>query len=131
MPVAYAAAAYRQTGVVSRALEANPHQLIAQLLGGTLERIRLARALIVRGERARKAEAIRSAAAIVDGLRMSLDRSNGGAIAERLDALYEYIGQRLLEANATDDVARLDECERLLGTIDSAWAQLPQSKSGP
>jgi flagellar protein FliS len=131
MPVAHAAAAYRQTGVVSRALEGNPHQLIAQLLGGALERIRLARALIARGERARKADAIRSAAAIVDGLRMALDRASGGAIAERLDALYEYVGQRLLEANATDDVGRLDECDRLLGTIDAAWAQLPQSREAP
>jgi flagellar protein FliS len=84
-----------------------------------------------RGERARKAEAIRGAAAIVDGLRMALDRARGGEIAERLDALYEYVGQRLLEANAGDDLARLDECERLLATIDSAWVQIPQGRVGP
>jgi flagellar protein FliS len=125
------AAAYRQTGVSARALEASPHQLIAQLFGGALERIRLARVLMQRGERARKAEAIRGAAAIVDGLRMALDRARGGEIAERLDALYEYVGQRLLEANAGDDLARLDECERLLATIDSAWVQIPQGRVGP
>jgi flagellar protein FliS len=125
MPPSGALAAYRTTGVAARALEATPHQLIAQLLSGALERLHLARAALARGDRARKADAIRGAAAIVDGLRMSLDRARGGEIAERLDALYEYVGTRLLEANAQDDVARIEECERLLGTIDGAWRQIP------
>ena len=124
MSFAAAAAAYRQTGVASRSLEANPHQLIAQLLAGALERIRLARTLAVRGERARKAEAIRGAAAIVDALRLALDQRRGGEIAERLDALYEYVGRRLVEANAGDDASLLEECEGLLARIDEAWVQI-------
>ncbi len=124
MSFAAAAAAYRQTGVVSRSLESNPHQLVAQLLAGALERIRLARTLTLRGERGRKAEAIRGAAAIVDALRLALDQRRGGEIAERLDALYDYVGRRLVEANVADDVAVLEECESLLGSIDGAWSQI-------
>ena len=124
MSFAAAAAAYRQTGVSSRSLENNPHQLIAQLLAGALERIRVARTLAQRGERGRKAEAIRGASAIVDALRLALDQRRGGEIAERLDALYEYVGRRLVEANAGDDFALLDECERLLSQIDDAWSQI-------
>lgn len=124
MSFSAAAAAYRQTGVASRSLESNPHQLVAQLLAGALERIRLARTLTLRGERGRKAEAIRGAAAIVDALRLALDQRRGGQIAERLDALYDYVGRRLVEANAGDDVALLDECEGLLTSIDGAWAQI-------
>jgi flagellar protein FliS len=124
MSFAHAAAAYRQVGVSSRSLESNPHQLIAQLLAGAIERIRLARTLAQRGERGPKSDAIRGAAAIVDALRLALDQRRGGALAERLDALYEYVGRRLVEANAADDIARLDECEQLLSGIDSAWAQI-------
>ena len=127
MSFAAAAAAYRQTGVSSRSLEANPHQLIAQLLAGALERIRLARTLALRGERGRKAEAIRGAAAIVDALRLALDQRRGGEIAERLDALYEYVGRRLVEANAADDAALLEECEGLLSRVDEAWVQIGRS----
>lgn len=124
MSFAAAAAAYRQTGVASRSLESNPHQLVAQLLAGALERIRLARTLTVRGERGRKAEAIRGAAAIVDALRLALDQRRGGQIATQLDALYDYVGRRLVEANAGDDVAMLEECEGLLSSIDGAWNQI-------
>lgn len=124
MSFAAAAAAYRQTGVASRSLESNPHQLVAQLLAGALERIRLARTLTLRGERARKAEAIRGAAAIVDALRLALDQRRGGQIATQLDALYEYVGRRLVEANAGDDVGLLEECEGLLSSIDGAWNQI-------
>jgi flagellar protein FliS len=124
MSFAAAAAAYRQTGVSSRSLETNPHGLIAQLLAGALERIRIARTLARHGERGRKAQAIRGAAAIVDALRLALDQRRGAEIAERLDALYEYIGRRLVEANAADDSALLDECEHLLSQIDDAWVQI-------
>ena len=124
MSFAHAAAAYRQVGVSSRSLESNPHQLIAQLLAGAIERIRLARTLALRGERGPKSDAIRGAAAIVDALRLALDQRRGGVLAERLDALYEYVGRRLVEANVADDVARLDECEQLLSGIDGAWAQI-------
>jgi flagellar protein FliS len=116
------AAAYRQTGIASRSLENDPHQMIAQLLAGLLERIRLAHTLALRGERARKGDAIRAASAIVDALRLALDPGSGGAIAERLDALYEYVGLRLVEANAGDDAALLDECEGLIRSIADAWA---------
>jgi flagellar protein FliS len=131
MSFAHAAAAYRQVGVTSRSLEHNPHELIAQLLAGAIERIRRARTLAQRGERGPKSEAIRGAAAIVDALRLALDQRRGGALAEQLDALYEYVGRRLVEANAADDIARLDECEQLLGGIDSAWAQIGPPGNAP
>jgi flagellar protein FliS len=126
----HAASAYRQTGVVGRVLEADPQQLVAQLYAGALERIALARTALAANDRARKAEALNAAAQIVEGLRLALDRRAGGALAERLEALYDYIGVRLTQANAGDDGAALDECEALLARIAGAWNQIAAPRQG-
>ncbi len=118
---------YRQTSLAGAVLEASPHRLIALLLRGARERIQLASAALGRGDLARKAQAIGSACAIIDGLRMALDARAGGEIAERLDSLYEYSGLRLVEANAANDPVRLQEVDDLLGDIETAWASLPAS----
>ena len=52
---------------------------------------------------------------------MSLDHEAGGAIARNLDALYDYLGRRLLQANVRDDVEAIDEALALLRQIKSAW----------
>jgi len=52
----------------------------------------------------------------------------GGDIALNLDALYEYMCQRLMQANASNKPEWLDEVSRLLGEIRSAWLSIPQSR---
>ena len=59
---------------------------------------------------------------IIDsGLRAALDKKAGGEIAEGLDALYEYMGSRLLQANLKNQVDILEEVQRLLGELRGAW----------
>ena len=45
----------------------------------------------------------------------ALDHTNGGEIAWRLNGLYSYISERLIEANARQIDAPLAEVEVLLG----------------
>ncbi len=118
------AAQYRQTGVSSAVLEADPHRLIALLLAGANERIRLADACLSRGDIARKARAISEACAIIAGLNSSLDHAAGGEIASNLEALYDYSQRRLVEANLHNDPERLHEVAGLLGEIESAWSAI-------
>lgn len=45
--------------------------------------------------------------------------------------LYDYVLQRLTEANLHNDRAALDESLQLLGEIDSAWNAIPQEQRRP
>lgn len=116
---------YRQTSVSSAVLEADPHRLIALLLAGAGERIRLAAACLGNGDIPRKAQAIGEACAIIASLNASLDHAAGGEIAGNLEALYDYSQRRLVEANLYNDTAPLHEVAGLLGDIESAWAAIP------
>lgn len=120
-----AAAQYRQTGVASQVIDADPHQLIALLLTGARERILRAEALIARGDSARKAQAISETSNILAGLTGSLDHERGGEIAAGLQSLYDYCQRRLVEANLDNDPAKLREVAGLLADIENAWAAVP------
>ena len=60
------------------------------------------------------------------GLKASLDKSSGGDLAEKLDALYEYMSLRLIHANVKNDQAALDEVAHLLNEIRSAWVEIAE-----
>lgn len=120
---------YRQTGVSSAALDANPHRLIALMLAGARERARLAAACLQRGDLPRKSQAISDASAIIGGLNGALNMEAGGDIADGLQALYDYAQRRLLAANADNDPRPLHEVDDLLGDIESAWLAIAPDAS--
>ena len=117
---------YQQTNTNAQAAYADPHQLIAMLFNGALEKIAIAKGAMQRGELAQKGEAIGRVIAIVDGLRASLDADKGGDIARNLDALYEYMQRRLFEANNLNDSDLLDEVSALIKEVKSAWDLIPE-----
>jgi flagellar protein FliS len=125
--------AYRSTAVHSGVDAADPHRLVVMLMDGALERISAASGLMKHGGGVEKAQLLNRAVAIIDELRNSLNIKAGGAIAANLDSLYEYMCQRIMQANASNKPEWLDEVSRLLGEIRSAWLQLPQSRglAGP
>lgn len=106
-----------QTGIMS----ASPHRLIQMLLDGALGKISQAKGHILRNDVGQKGEAISTAVSIIGGLRDSLDHEQGGSIAVNLDQLYEYMTNRLMEANLKNDISVLDEVHNLLGEIKSGW----------
>ena len=116
---------YRQVGVQGAVADASPHKLVALLLAGALERVRRAIVLLERGDQALKGKAIGEVCAIVGHLNGSLDHEAGGEIAGNLASLYDYLMQRLTEANLHNDPAPLHECLELLGAIESAWNAIP------
>ncbi|SDY58224.1 flagellar protein FliS [Evansella caseinilytica] len=46
-----------------------------------------------------------------------------GIIADQLDAVYNYMADRIVEANITKDAAIIDDVIRHLETITSAWQE--------
>ena len=119
---------YRKVGVSSRVVDADPHRLVALLLEGAGERIRRAEACLAAGDQALKGKAIGEACAIIGHLNGSLDHEAGGEIAGNLSALYEYVLQRLTEANLNNDVVPLQESLSLIGEIEGAWNAIPQEQ---
>lgn len=124
--MSYAALAqYRNTSVYGEAQEASPHKLIEMLYAGVLDRLATARGAVSRGDLAGKARALSSALTIVEHLKMSLDLTAGGNIARNLDALYDYMRTRLLQANLKGDIAAIDEIADLVRRLKSAWDAMP------
>lgn len=120
--------AYARMGTESGAMSASPHQLITMLFDGAKTAIAMARHHMATQEIAAKGNAISKAINIVEnGLKASLDADAGGPagaeLAGNLAALYDYINERLLYANLRNDLALLDEADRLLESIGSAWRE--------
>lgn len=117
--------AYRRTGIATGVAAASPHQLVLMLYDAALEAVRQARLHLQARRIAAKGTALGKAARIVEeGLKASVDRRAGGALAAQLAELYDYITLRLLQANLRNDDAALDEVERLLGDLQAAWVQI-------
>ena len=115
------AAAYQKIGTQSGAEFASPHRLIQMLLDGALEKMIIARSHIERKEIQAKGEHISWAIRIIGGLQASLDKDNGGEIAETLGSLYIYVVEKLTEANATNDVSKLNEAIAIIKNIKEGW----------
>lgn len=114
-----------ETGVTG----ASPHGLVTMLLEGALEKVAAAKGHMQRRETAEKGACVSRVIAILDGLRMSLDKSAGGEIAANLDDLYDYMDRCLLRANYENDVRLLDEVAALLMQIRSAWVAIAQQNA--
>jgi len=116
--------AYRQTAVETRVHEADPHTLVQLMLEGAIQRLRMAEACVLSGDTPRKAKAASEAGAIVDSLSGCLDFEQGGEIAQRLEALYDYASRKIVTANAGNDAAGFNEAADLLAEVFAAWKQI-------
>ncbi len=119
-------AAYQTVASHGGVAASDPHGLILMLLDGALERIAAARGYMANRVLAEKGQLIGRAVAIVDELRVSVDPTQGGELAQNLIALYDYIGRQLMRANAENRVDVLDEVSGLLHEIRTAWIAIPQ-----
>ena len=114
--------AYAKVGLETGIVSASPHKLIVRLYDGPLVAVLSAQMHMKSGNIPEKGKSISKAIQIIDnGLRASLDKKAGGQIAEGLDALYEYMSARLLAANIHNDLALLEEVQRLLTDLRETW----------
>jgi flagellar protein FliS len=121
----FGAQAYKKISVESAVTAADRHQLVVMLYDGVLEAIKQAAGHMAAGRIDDKGRLLGKAVRIVEeGLKASLDRGAGGALAERLAALYDYISLRLLQAHLRNDDRALAEVSRLLTDLRSAWANI-------
>jgi flagellar protein FliS len=123
--------AYGRNSLDTAVESASPHRLIVMLFDGAIKAVSLAQIHIQSGAIAEKGAAISKAIAIIeDGLRLALDREKGGELAENLDALYDYMTQRLLEANLGNRLDLLEEVGGLLLELKTAWDAIDPALAG-
>ncbi|MEW6763095.1 MAG: flagellar export chaperone FliS [Pseudomonadota bacterium] len=122
------ASAYAKVGVETGVLAASPHRLIVMLFEGAETALRAALAQMSARDIPGKGRSISKAINIIDnGLRASLDTKAGGEIAGNLEALYEYMNTRLLQANLNNSEEMVQEVLKLLGELKGAWESIAPS----
>jgi flagellar protein FliS len=111
--------AYRTTQVQT----SSPAELILLLYDGAIKYCRQAEAHLDNGERELAHNALLRSQDIIDELAVSLDFSAGEEIAQGLLQLYDYMGQRLVEANIHKDKAPITEVAAMLQELRETWAE--------
>lgn len=118
--------AYRRTEVQSR----TPLELVVMLYDGALRFVTSAREAMARKDIRARRDATSRLLAILSQLQSTLDIQQGGEVASSLDALYDYMTERITTAAVTHDPAPLDEVRRLLEMLREAWQSIAQGPTG-
>ncbi|MBH9552752.1 flagellar export chaperone FliS [Inhella gelatinilytica] len=116
---------YSRVGLETEVHSASPHRLIAMLFEGLFTALAQAQGALEAQQRELKAHALSRAVRILDeGLKAGLDLEAGGELARQLHELYSYASLRLVQANARDDGAALQEVRLLLEPVRDAWSAI-------
>ncbi|WP_100642155.1 flagellar export chaperone FliS [Alteromonas facilis] len=118
--------AYKKGGLKQSVASADPHKLTLMLMQGALDKMAYAKGCMERKDLAGRSEHLSRATAIVINLRDTLDMSSGGEVADNLYSLYDYMVQRLTDANVENSLQIVDEVISLLSPIRDAWLQIPE-----
>lgn len=118
--------AYKKGNLKQDIATADPHRLTLMLMQGALDRMAYAKGCMERKDLAGKSEHLSRVSAILLNLRDTLDLNVGGEVAQNLYALYEFMVQRLLDANVQNSLQIMDEVINLLLPIKTAWASIPE-----
>ena len=116
---------YQKEATKSQMADAEPYQIIQMLMAGVLDSLALAKGSLERGDYEQKGRSISKASSIIIALRSSLDFDIGGEVSDNLNALYEYMTERLVDASLAKDSEAIDEVSSLFREIKSAWDEIP------
>ena len=124
--------ALHQYGVIdtdTKAEFASAYELTKMLFSGALKSLALIPMLMDRKDHEQIAKEISRSIGIINGLRDSLDLSQG-ELAENLFQLYSYMTQQLMSAHRANDADAVRAVRKLLAEIDDAWSQIPVDLRG-
>lgn len=96
-------------------------KLIVMLYDGAIKFLKLAIKEIEAGNAEEKGKYISKAIDIIFELNTVLNTEAGGEIAMNLRKLYLFMGRHLTEANAKQDIGKIEEVIKLLEDLNQSW----------
>lgn len=115
----------------NQVLAADPIGLVLLLNEGALGAMRQARELLREGRIQERSNAITKSMQLVAELQGSLDLDQGGEIAQSLAQLYAFTQERLIEANAEQKLAPLEEAYAILSILHEGWKEISLQPGAP
>jgi len=117
---------------------ASPIQLVCMLYDGAIKFANFALAGIKEKNIEKKTVNIVKTEKIINELRISLNFEKGGEISTNLDKLYDFMYTYLIDANANEDIAKLEHVIRILSMLRESWYAIankqntaPQAQQAP
>lgn len=104
-------------------------RIITLLYDGAADFTKLAVRMLEEENIPKKALYISKVTAIITELSSSLDVEKGKEIASRLQSLYTFIIDRLITANAKNDLAQLKEAQRVIEILRDGWKEMEAGES--
>ena len=108
---------YQQNSVMT----ASPQELTLMLYNGCLKFIKLAKRAMAEGKFEEKNINLIKAQNIIQEMQITLNREI--EVADGMSQLYEYIYNRLIEANMKNDAEILEEAEGQVTELRDTWKQ--------
>ncbi len=108
---------YQETAVITQ----NKGKLVVMLYEGAIKFLKLAIKEIEAKSPEAKGEHISKAIDILYELNTVLDMEAGGEVSTNLRKLYLFMGRHLTEANAEQDIGKIEEVIKLLEELNQGW----------
>ena len=109
--------AYQENAVTTQ----SKGRLIVMLYDGAIKFLKLAIKEIESKDPEAKGKYISKAIDILFELNTVLDTEAGGEIAMNLRKLYLFMGRHLTEANAKQDIGKIEEVIKMLEDLNQSW----------
>jgi flagellar protein FliS len=114
---------YTNNYLANQVNTASPEQLMLMLYDGAVRFSSLAIKAIEDNTPDKRSYYINKTYAILSEFAATLDRNQDAQLADNLDALYNYMQQRLMDANLNNDQAPVAEVKKMLADLRQTWAQ--------
>lgn len=111
--------AYKRTDVMT----ANKETILLMMYAGAIRFVKKAMDAHDRNDIQERLTAVQRAQDIVNELRATLNFEVGGEIATSLNTLYDFISDRLIQANVHKKKEHLQEALSILQTLNLAWEE--------
>lgn len=110
---------------------ASPVGLVVLLYDGAIQAMSLGKEAIISRQLEEQNRHLQKAQRIVGELTATLNIERGGEVAQNLLQLYNFVYDRLVQANIEDAPERIDEALLVMSQLRESWAALDEAQRQP